>query len=37
MKEKFKVKNKQIVQIGIVVGGEEIGECKTLKSKFLQW
>lgn len=36
MKEKFKVKNKQVVRIGIVVGGEEVGEHKTL-SKFLQW
>lgn len=33
MKEKFKMKNKQVVQTGMVIGGEKKGEHKTI-SKF---
>lgn len=36
MKGEFKMKNKLAILTGRVVGGEEGGECKTIR-KFLQW
>lgn len=36
MRERFKMKNEQVVLTGMVVGSEKGGECRTI-SKFPQW